>query len=182
MIVGLSGKKRVGKDSVGEVLAYRYGFKKAAFAKELKDMAYDINPVVDWDVFAGAPVYLQDLVDDVGWEKAKEHPEVRRFLQRLGTEGVRNHLGEDTWVKIVLDQVQPGEHVAVTDCRFPDEAEAVKAAGGYVVRVLNPRIVSNDKHESETALDEWKFDGCIINDGSLAELETKVEDLMGALS
>ena len=44
----------------------------------------------------------------------------------------------------------------IADCRFPNEVEAVKNAGGLVIK-LN-RNLYNSSHESETALDEDRYD------------------------
>lgn len=71
----------------------------------------------------------------------------------------------------------------ITDCRFPNEVEAVKIRGGVIVRVNRKRYVDYngqmieafDVHPSETALDDYTFDYVIDNNGTLEELEKKVK-------
>ncbi len=42
---------------------------------------------------------VRDLVDDIGWDKAKvQYPEIRELLQRMGTEVGRALYGESFWV------------------------------------------------------------------------------------
>lgn len=103
MIIGLTGRKRSGKSTAARYLVEDHGFTELSFAEPLKRMALAVNPIIG---FRSTPdgvqrVYLSDVVHEIGWECAKdEYPEVRRFLQLLGTEGVRDHIGQDTWVNL----------------------------------------------------------------------------------
>ena len=51
---------------------------------------------------------------------------------------------------------EQSELAIVPDVRFPNEVEAIKQAGGAVIRL--ERSTLNDGHESETALDKENFD------------------------
>lgn len=62
----------------------------------------------------------------------------------------------------------------ITDTRFPNEANAIKRAGGYIIRVNRPGYGPVNNHPSETSLDEYKFDYVIENSGGLKELLDKV--------
>lgn len=197
-LIGITGYKRSGKDSVAHVLIERYGYTRIAFADTLKEMALDINPVIlvedhellgndeAWYRIMAAPswspatrtILLADLVEAVGWEIAKEHHEVRRFLQRLGTEGVRNHLGDDAWLRAWHRRAQPidystdGAHpkIVVPDVRFANEANHLRLAGGTIWRVERPGT-EPDGHASETELDTIQADMIIHNSGPLAQLD-----------
>jgi hypothetical protein len=155
-IIGLTGYAQHGKDSVGQMLVELYGYTRFAFADQLREMAYRLNPIV-----AGA-TRLQDVVDAVGWEAAKTRAEVRRILQVMGTECVRDILGDDAWVKALQGKlndygtwtfpdsgalilpgarsVYAGPPVVITDVRFLNEAKAIHEWGGEVWKVvrLNP--------------------------------------------
>jgi hypothetical protein len=137
-IIGLTGYAQHGKDTLADMLVEK-GYVKFAFAQQLKDMVYDLNPSV-YD--SGMEMRLQELVDDVGWDNAKLVPEVRRLLQVFGTEVMREHFGEDVWVDLLgkrLDDEFPAR-VVITDCRFPNEAAAIRRWGGVLLRInrLNP--------------------------------------------
>lgn len=184
MIVGLSGYAQSGKDTVGATLVENYGFTRYAFADALKECVYRLNPAVrhlcPTDMRFGEYLRVQDLVDSMGWEQAKKEPEVRRLLQVMGTEAGRQVLGDNIWVDAVLNKVGDDD-VVITDCRFPNEAQAVKDRGGYVVRVTRPGVDAVNAHPSETSLDDWPFDLTVDNSGTLEEVEGLVKVLYESL-
>lgn len=192
-LIGLVGRKRSGKDSVADILA-EHGYRKAAFADPLRAMAAAINPLVGTgplpgDLFNPHPRRYNDVLDAIGYEAAKElYPEVRRFLQVLGTDAVRELLGDDVWVDLGNDRIYAndaaaGPPLAFTDVRFPNEAAIIKSNGGVIVRVARPSLpVDGDAHISETALDDYEEDYTVVNDGSLNDLRVAVDTLVDKLS
>ncbi len=77
----------------------------------------------------------------------------------------------------------------ITDMRFPNEAKAVKNRNGITIRVQRDFFGENndiaivdfeDKkpHESETALDFYKFDYIVNNNSSIEELILKIKDIL----
>lgn len=169
LIIGFAGRKRSGKDTAGQRFVDVYGYTHRSFAKPLKDMAYDIDPIVDGT--GGAT--LRQVVDQLGWEEAKDtYADLVRFLQRLGTDGVRNHFGEDAWVDLQRRQRPERETTVYTDVRFPNEVDFIHGKGGIVVRLIRPgQVVSN--HVSETALDHLELP-YVQNVGDVEELHYQV--------
>ena len=179
MIVGLGHQAQVGKDTAAQILVDGYGFKRLAFADRLKQMAFDINPMVGTGV-RYAPTHLARLVDQVGFEKAKEDPEVRRFLQNLGV-AARDNLGEDVWVRVVLDQITADlrQDWVITDVRFPNEFDTLNGLG-WLVKITRPGVETNaGTHVSETALADYDWDYTIRNDGTIQDLESKLVKVLG---
>lgn len=181
-LIGLMGQKRSGKDTVALHLVGRHGFARVAFADRLKAAALDLNPYAGMVPTPGAlapwhPTRLRDVVDARGWEGAKEIPEVRRTLQRLGV-AMRN-VQHDVWVAATMrDVYAAGDDVVVTDVRFPNEAEMVRKMGGYLVRVDRPGLPDDDGHVSEHAWRSIVPDFVVNNDGDLEDLRFAVYDLM----
>jgi len=72
----------------------------------------------------------------------------------------------------------------ITDCRFPNEAKAIKDRNGITIRVNRPNIFDAAikslaiEHESETALDDYKFDYVIENNGTIEDLIIKVKEIL----
>jgi hypothetical protein len=105
---------------------------------------------------------------------------VREFLQRLGTDGLRTGLHENTWVNALMADYEGTYDLdtdrttypnwIITDTRFPNEAQAIKNAGGIVIRIDRPGVTAVNAHPSETALDNWKFDHKIMNGSDLVAL------------
>jgi hypothetical protein len=134
------------------------------------------------------------------WYPYIDRPEpmtVREFLQKLGTEAMRQGLHTNVWVNALFADYKPQSNKAVaeflaaeglpqsmnageenypswiiTDCRFPNEAVAIREREGVLLR-LN-RNGDTGEHISETALDNFEFDYVIENTGSLEELVAKI--------
>lgn len=182
VLIGLSGKKRAGKDTVAAYLVEKYGFARVAFADPLRRAALALDPIITAATITGSlrTFRLSDLVGSQGWEAAKEHPEVRRILQRMGV-GVRD-LDPYFWLHIAAekigDMMAARRNVVVTDVRFPNEADYIKRHG-FLVRITRPGLDHADTHESETALDDYPHDAYLINDGSVQDLRGLVDCLLG---
>lgn len=192
-LIGISGKKRAGKDTVAETLVGEFGFVRYAFADVMKAAMLTLDPIVyarlqtsPFASFEGAiahPVRLSTLVEAYGWEGAKEEPEVRRLLQVFGTEVGRAMFGEDFWVDQTMHRIlREDRPVVVTDVRFPNEYEAIGKAGGLLVRVNRPGMTHDDEHPSETALDTHEFPLTIRNDSTLDELAMDARRLVALAS
>ena len=213
MLIGVTGRAQHGKDSLGRMLVEGWGFERYAFADTLKSMALALDPIVlltkdemdEIDV-KKSTWRLSEFVWLVEWDQAKKAAEVRRFLQALGTEGVRDHIGEDAWVQAVEQQLVrkglvkyayfPAEgslvddaHVVVTDVRFPNEAAWVQRMGGKLLRVKRvawgpygeePSPYDNGlgaDHPSEKFVDDLPADHELVAE-NLTELRKSLEFVM----
>lgn len=177
-VIGVTGFARHGKDTVGEYISRNYGYTRLGFADTLKSMAYTLNPIVERNA---APRRLRDVVDQHGWEEAKQLPEVRRVLQSLGTECVRDHLGPDSWVEAMAARHAALGHfpIVITDVRFPNEAEYVKR-NGVLLRVYRPRFDNgmDSSHPSEANIPNLPANFELHNSGTLNELYLQVDAVM----
>jgi len=143
MWIGVTGFAQHGKDTVANLLCREYGFTRIAFADALKSMAITLNPFVQVDEYGG--IRLKELVEHGGWEQAKTNMEVRRFLQVLGTEAVRAHLGDESWVDALFKQAQNIENLVIPDVRFPNEGDFIEKEGVLLaVQRLNPDFTPFD--------------------------------------
>jgi hypothetical protein len=180
-LIGLIGKKRVGKDTFAAVLVEKFGYERVALADPLREALYRQNPLVgsfplqvegivrirEWRV--------QDVVDAIGWEKAKDYvPEIRVQLQRLGSDAIRT-IDDQFWIRNSFKKIDElrasGTPVVVTDVRFPNEADAVRYANGFLVRILRDLPGDGDKHASETALDDYAANVVLHNENKVEDLE-----------
>lgn len=168
MIIGLSGYAQSGKDTTAQFLVDE-GFERIAFADALRDALYALNPIItEW----GGTERVQDVIDRNGWDESKvTYSEIRQLLQRLGTEVGRNQFGPTFWVDIAFKKLtDPNGKYVFTDCRFAQEAQAIKDAGGQIWRITRDGTAPVNAHPSETALDDWDFDGRLFNNSTLASL------------
>jgi hypothetical protein len=172
-IIGLTGYAQSGKDTLASILVEKYGYSRIAFADKIRDFLYGINPMV-----ACSPTgYLQDLVNLVGWDKAKQEPQVRRLLQDLGI-SARDLIDENIWVTAALGNVDSDQRVVVTDVRFENEAMMIKIMGGQLWRVKRIGVGPVNDHVSESELDGYKMDQIFVNNGTLGDLELLVTTRM----
>ena len=73
----------------------------------------------------------------------------------------------------------------IPDTRFPNEYEIYETYGmaAILLRVVRPNFVSplteeQQKHASETALDDYQYDATIVNSGSLGDLKEAVNNFV----
>jgi len=118
----------------------------------------------------------------------------RHALQQLGTEWGRKCY-PDVWLEYGIRRAQrlldpatlggkelvglndrPASLVLITDCRFANEAAAVHAAGGKVIRITRPGT-SAGEHGSEMEQDDIPVDWTVHNGGSLKQLHAAVAEL-----
>jgi len=169
-LIGLTGYAQSGKDTLANILMDKYGYRRIAFADTIREFLYEVNPMV-----ACSPTgYLKDLVNLVGWDKAKQEPQVRRLLQDLGVTA-RKLIDEDIWVKIALRNLSAGDRVVITDVRFENEAESISALGGQLWRVKRAGVDAVNAHISETQLDGYRVDQIFLNNGTVEDLHLLVQ-------
>lgn len=180
-LIGLMGRAQSGKDTAAKALVAE-GWERVAFADPLRRLAYRADPIVEVLYPGGtATARLAWLVDRLGWDQAKQFPDVRRLLQRLGAEGVRDVIGATTWIDLAMATVAQYRRCVITDVRFANEAAAVRARGGLVVEIVRPGhapVASSHPSEAEQAL--VVPDALVVNDGTPEDLQTQIRLLIGA--
>lgn len=164
IIVGLCGYAQSGKDTVAETLVDDHSFERIAFADNVRALAEVLNG------------FVKSRVSEFGWDEAKKNPVIREYLQRVG-QGVRDVLGEDSWVDAALRDLKPGRRYVVTDVRYPNELEVIRALGGTTVRIARSGVGPINGHVSETAIDGEGVDYWIQNDSTLTDLAESADAL-----
>ncbi len=182
-LIGLTGLAGAGKNEAANALVSA-GFRQDAFANRMRTAMLALDPwIVDTDAHDCVQVRLSELVRDYGWDTAKrDFPEVRRLLQKFGTEAGRDIHGENCWVDALMRDWHrlDGTPVytsglVVTDVRFQNEAEAIRSRGGWVIEVVRPglqRLPGN--HASEAGFDPDLIDYTIYNDGTIDSLHEEM--------
>ena len=207
MIIGIAGFQGSGKDTIADYLQNIHGFKRDSFAATLKDA---VAAVFGWDreLLEGRTKESRawrETVDE-WWAIRLAMPNLtpRLVLQLWGTEVARRAFHDDTWIASLEYKLQKAHSdIVITDVRFPNEIQAVRRAGGVVIRVVrgpepdwyetalgaNAGIVSDQEllkqlgiHPSETAWIGTHFDAVIDNNADgLDPLYEQVKDLVLSL-
>lgn len=161
LLICLHGASEAGKDEFAKGLI-KHGVMPYAFGDKLKEFAYATNPIITITDRLDSKlvvIRLQDYVDEHGWEEAKKHPEVRAYIQRVGTEAGQVVLGQKVWAKLVKKQIEAFEdnaplsdltHKVVKDMRFPHEFEVMQKIKGCEFYSILIERRDSQKHMTET--------------------------------
>ena len=71
----------------------------------------------------------------------KKSPTPRMLLQQIGTDLFRNQLHPNCWINATFANYTKDDAWIITDCRFKNEANAIRDRGGVVVRINRDNIV-----------------------------------------
>ena len=102
----------------------------------------------------------------------------REVMQWLGA-GARGSLGEDFYVNILMKkriEKFKGRNVVIDDLRYGNESTAIRAMGGYIIRIERPHVGPVNGHESENLVGD--YDILIENKGSLDRLYADISEAM----
>ena len=104
----------------------------------------------------------------------------REFMQWLGTEWGRDMIGKDFWINAWLAEVRKHTNVVCDDCRFLNEADAIKSLNGVIVRRDRPQdfLMDNGGHSSESGLPDEMIDFVVGHQSTLGDLETHVDQIL----
>jgi hypothetical protein len=174
LLVGLcSPAMGSGKTTVAEILERQHGFVRNPLAFTLKEMTETFLTSVGF-----SPYDARELILDPELKEApiKELGGVtpRHLMQTLGTEWGRNCIHENVWVEVCIHRakywLRQGRSVVIDDVRFPNEADAIRAAGGIIIRVIRPGAHVTSSHASEGALDSYEVDHQLMNQSTAENL------------
>ena len=138
MIIGFVGFIGSGKDTAADYLVNFHEFRRDSFANTLKDA---VSAVFGWDrvLLEGRTKEARDWREqkDEWWsQRLGMNITPRLVLQYWGTEVCRNGFHPDIWVASVENKLrQTKDNIVITDCRFANEVNAIKNAGGSTVRI-----------------------------------------------
>ena len=171
MILGLTGYSSAGKDTVADYLVKEHGFTRLAFADKVRDLAKHLNPSLGYPEMP-----LSTILENLGWDEAKQIPDVRQYLQTLGT-SCREVLGSDVWIQAMAES--HAKRIVITDVRFVNEAEwLTDHERAKIIRVTRPGVGPVNDHPSETRMDNYPFDWELNNDNTLATIYNRVDHMI----
>lgn len=193
MIIGLTGKRLAGKDTVANYLVEKYGYEHVSYGKKMKEaIAALFNITVE---------EVEDYKDDRSFsvlDRVEVHLEVGgiftkafgwvEFLQRFGTEMGRNVLGEDLWLNYCFPDPEQYHHASdlyrdeklvVKDVRFENEAKRILDLGGKIIEIRREWIdEKNDAHVSEAGLPSHYSEYVIANTDTIESLYKDVDAIL----
>lgn len=171
-IFGLCGNAGTGKDSAIEYLKsnpYSSPILRMAFADPIRE----IGKIFGFTKHQMSDRTLKETVDPF-WGFSP-----RTFMQKVGTEMFRDCLREDIWIKLLERRIKDLDNkfgidpsmIFITDVRFPNEAEAIKNMGGYIIKIKREEFSKSGEnlHPSEKLIEQIPADLTIENKATSAE-------------
>lgn len=198
MIIGVCGLIGSGKDTIADYLVNIHQFRRESFANSLKDA---VSAVFGWDreMLEGRSKSSREWREtrDEWWSQRLGRDITPRWiLQYWGTDVIRNGFHDDMWIAAVENKLRKStDDIVISDCRFPNEVAAIRAQGGYVIRVVRGEdpswfvqarshliagtpLPADAPHASEWAWAGTDFDRVVNNDGSLDQLYAEITSLV----
>jgi hypothetical protein len=181
LLIGVSGKKYSGKDTIGDYLVKHHGFVKLSFAEPLKKACQDIFGFTDEQLYTN----MKETIDPY-WNETP-----RRVMQHVGTELLRESLskycpsiGNDIWIRALDRRIhtlrdQGYTRFVVTDVRYSNESDYITNHSGKMIHVVRPSFVSSmstDHHASEIAV--LYSDLQVINNGDYQSLYEQLNEFL----
>jgi dephospho-CoA kinase len=166
MIVGITGDKGAGKDSIADVLVAEFGFHKYAPGDLIREQLSRIT---------GIPV--EEMTN-------RETKEQHRKIQQDYGVMVRKIMGDDmVWIKATLRVAEENRWHRLVIPSIRGEESEVAAAGGGMWIVTRPDLVKdqNDGHEIEqfaANANPDEYDAHLRNSSTLKDLEVMVRRVM----
>ena len=173
MVIVLSGKKRVGKDTVADILEKYLGgsnFERFSIASYLK---------------RGVAALVNKSQSEL--EKGKDVLNISsgvtpRDLYKSIGDLIRDSLGKTFFINTLIEEVFKSQKkiVVISDMRYRHEYEELKKLDPVFIRIKNKNLPKDD-HTSETDLDsipDSEFNYVIDNEGTISDLENKVLEII----
>ncbi len=173
-LIGLTGHKRAGKNTVADWLTQYHGYHQIAFAEPIKQMiAGMLNETVET---------LERLKDEnVDWLD-----QTRRYLlQTLGTNYGRDCIHPNIWIKIALRKTVGYSRCVFTDVRFKNEAFMLRqhhfTPDTQIWRIERPGCDGKNSngtwHASECEVPLIDVNCTLKNNGTIIDLESQLRAL-----
>lgn len=191
-IIGITGYAKTGKDAVGEML--RVGLdNKVTLDKISNNILCDDDYLyaTHWHIHKFTEPLKQVLYDLIPTKHYCEYEELktkeiypgvtgREMLQFVGTE-IGRKLYPNIWVDLLIDSLNPNSQAIITDVRFPNEVEAIKAKGGIIIRKMEPIGYKPMEHESESYIKELDYNFMIPWFDTMEELREYMKEFLSVI-
>lgn len=164
--IGLLGRMRSGKDTVGQMLIKKLGIKRYSFGDVIKETTHLLFPHIPLE------------------------PKPRTLYIDMDTK--MRELDPDVWVRLTMNNVKKEKDIlgiVFTSARRTNECDALKNEGFILVKVHASEEIRKHRlkesgevykeedfyHETELIADTYPNDFVITNEGTLEELERQVD-------
>ncbi len=169
LLIGLAGRAGSGKDTVASIIKTQinkrgYSVKTLAFAEPLKKIVQEVYAFTDEQMTKHE---LKEAGDQRYPRPDGSFLSPREAMQKCGTEFARScypNTWSDFGIRRAKQLMKPGIDLSVvfTDCRFLNEAQAIRDAGGEVWRITRSSAdLKHSDHASENEMNSREFNALV---------------------
>lgn len=178
LLIGITGKKQSGKDTVGKLLISLYLSKKIDRFKKTK-FEYIYQTISEQSYY-----YLYKFADPlknivaklIDCSRGNLENEVfkntllpkwnltpREIMQKFGTDFCRA-FNPQVWIDMLDKEIAWSDQdiIVITDVRFYNEVNYIKNMNGIIIKVVDPSQQNLDSHISENELDDFEHYNYIV--------------------
>jgi len=190
-IIGLIGQKRVGKDTVANIIKeLDIEYKTMALADPIKDIARIMLNFNEKQLYDAE----KDEID------TRWNIKPREFFEQFGTEIMQYDIYKylpalenvvpqrKFWVLSLLSKINENDKVIITDVRGQHELDEIVKVNpnAKFIRIIRPSISSNvgtnlhiTQQEPDMIASHW-ITNTVVNDGTIDDLQVKIKTIMNS--
>lgn len=190
-IIIFYGYKGCGKDTSFSILKKLSPrpFIKLSFAEKLRNVVWELfhEKIVKkeriWGTIEEKEEPIEGWIIPTSYNFPEKYWTGRRLLQWFGTEVCRSVDG-NIWVNALIKDVHKNitmKNICITDCRFMNEYEILKKLKYKKEFIRIDRNIGSNEfslHASEKDIASFIPDHIIDNNGTIAELEDKIVEII----
>jgi hypothetical protein len=185
MILGLTGVRGSGKDTLADYLVERYDFKKIAFADPIREKVkflLQLKTDKEYDTIKRAQLFWDKDHDLFRYDAIRPRYDAldgRHLVREIGMLMLSYDKNQFTnYVTTEISRNVSKFHYVVTDLRMEHEHDCLKRLDAYIVKI-NTGKVNTDDHVTEVGFDGERCDYTIDNiDRDLQMFEFNVDTMM----
>lgn len=171
MLIGILGRKRVGKDTSADYLIEKYDYQKIAFATPIKEACKLLFNFSEEDLIN------KDII----------HPQwgvtPRTLIKWVGTDIFRIKIQEilpdvedKFWaIKCINKCGTLNGNVVISDVRHQNEIDKIRDNNGIIIKIINKNA---EKDPDEDHIDALEGDYTIYNESEYNQLYEKLDDII----
>ncbi len=176
LFIGLGHYKRTGKDSFADFLIRALHYRrpklkviKTSFAWKLKQICFEL--------YAWAGLREPEFYETIHGGELREvvleelGKSARQIWIDFGTDAVREHVYERTWLDYLLKSKHNADVVLVPDVRFRNEADAMQAMNATLVKVVRPGYGPGKNKPDRELLGYTGWHNVVGDEGSMGSLQ-----------
>lgn len=170
LLIGLTGKKQVGKSTAANYLRDTYGFTHRDFADPIRRTVADI---------CGIGLQQLELIKELPNDALGGYTP-RHAMQTLGTEWGRQTICPEIWLNAMRHHILSKTRLVIADVRFDNEAQLILENGGTIIEITRTTD-HTDTHTSERGIARNLITTSLTNNHHRVHLFNALDEVLSCI-